>query len=380
MKKYLLNTFSFIDNWLFKYLSKKSLILFCSPSPPPPPEPIDVFETTTDYAKAVRASLPDILATERAGRPEFVKLELADIESALFGADGQRGILDLTREAGERIREEELTAKRADLATLDEFGTTVSERLRGLADPDADRIARAQADQAMRLFETAESGPTPEQIRNITQGVLGGVPTGNLNDTSTLARQFLARDQFARANREEARKAGAIGFQQAQTLGGDPLKFIFGDPSQALRFGSGAYGQGFQFAQTEQGPQLADYDQGVNLALQQRGQDMEYAGAVAQSQSSALGDVLGLVGTIGSAGGSSVFGKALGKIGSCWVAREVYGIHNPKWLMFRNWLLNDSPNWFRNIYIKYGERFAKFISNKPFLKNIIRKWMNTKIK
>ena len=65
---------------------------------------------------------------------------------------------------------------------------------------------------------------------------------------------------------------------------------------------------------------------------------------------------------------------------ACWVAREVYGIDNPKWLEFREWMLNDSPSWFRNLYLKYGERTAKFISNKPRIKSIIRNWMNTKIK
>ena len=66
--------------------------------------------------------------------------------------------------------------------------------------------------------------------------------------------------------------------------------------------------------------------------------------------------------------------------GGCWVAREVYGINNSKWLLFRDYLFNESPNWFRNIYIKHGEKFANFISNKPLLKSIIKLWMNMKIK
>ena len=36
----------------------------------------------------------------------------------------------------------------------------------------------------------------------------------------------------------------------------------------------------------------------------------------------------GLAGGIGAAGGASSF--------FCWVAREVYGEHNPAWLLFRN--------------------------------------------
>lgn len=64
---------------------------------------------------------------------------------------------------------------------------------------------------------------------------------------------------------------------------------------------------------------------------------------------------------------------------ACWVAREVYGIENPKWLDFREWMLNDSPAWFRALYLKFGERFAKFISDKPKVKAVIRRWMDSKV-
>jgi len=85
--------------------------------------------------------------------------------------------------------------------------------------------------------------------------------------------------------------------------------------------------------------------------------------------------------------GANLFGSAA-KVGSaiapggffCWVAREVYGVDNPKWIEFRNWMAIDAPAWFRNLYVRFGERIAEFISNKPMLKNVIRKWMDSKIK
>lgn len=64
----------------------------------------------------------------------------------------------------------------------------------------------------------------------------------------------------------------------------------------------------------------------------------------------------------------------------CWVAREVYGTDNPRWLIFRDWMLNRAPSRFRTLYFGYGERFARFISDKPRLKAIIRCWMDTRIK
>lgn len=63
----------------------------------------------------------------------------------------------------------------------------------------------------------------------------------------------------------------------------------------------------------------------------------------------------------------------------CWVAREVYGEDNPDWLLFRKWLFSRAPVWLLNKYIEYGERIAKFISNKKRIKALLRMWMDSKI-
>lgn len=80
------------------------------------------------------------------------------------------------------------------------------------------------------------------------------------------------------------------------------------------------------------------------------------------------------IGAIGQLGGAAIIGTAL-----CWVARECYGEENPKWLAFRHWLLTKAPAWFRNLYIKYGERFALWIHDKPKLKSLIRRWMDGRV-
>ena len=64
----------------------------------------------------------------------------------------------------------------------------------------------------------------------------------------------------------------------------------------------------------------------------------------------------------------------------CWVAREVYGETSPQWLLFRSWLLCDSPSWFRNLYINKGEAFADWLSKNTWLKPIIRRWMDGRIR
>lgn len=68
--------------------------------------------------------------------------------------------------------------------------------------------------------------------------------------------------------------------------------------------------------------------------------------------------------------------SASGMAAACWVAREVYGIDNPKWLVFREWLLNEAPRPLRWAYLKFGERFAAWIADKPAWKNVIRYFMD----
>jgi len=76
--------------------------------------------------------------------------------------------------------------------------------------------------------------------------------------------------------------------------------------------------------------------------------------------------------------GIGSFGGTAG-IFACWVAREVYGADNPKWLEFREWMFTKASDNLRNFYLEYGERIAKSIRNKPKIKAIIRKWMDSKI-
>jgi hypothetical protein len=83
-----------------------------------------------------------------------------------------------------------------------------------------------------------------------------------------------------------------------------------------------------------------------------------------------------------SAAGSAI-GNLIGTLGSswimCWVAREVYGKSNPEWFIFRTWLEYDAPKWFKKLYKKYGEQYASFISDKPMLKYITKKLMDSVI-
>jgi hypothetical protein len=75
----------------------------------------------------------------------------------------------------------------------------------------------------------------------------------------------------------------------------------------------------------------------------------------------------------------SAAGGGIGQNTTCWVAREVYGVDDPRWLLFRAWLLTEAPDWLRETYIAHGESFAGWIHDKPVMKAAIRVLMDRAI-
>jgi len=85
------------------------------------------------------------------------------------------------------------------------------------------------------------------------------------------------------------------------------------------------------------------------------------------------GGMGGMGGGMGGMGG----GMGGGGVGFCWVAREVYGPHDSRWLAFRAWLSTDAPEWLRAAYGEHGERLADWIHDKPVAKWVVRQAMDT---
>ena len=164
--------------------------------------------------------------------------------------------------------------------------------------------------------------------------------------------------------------------QQAAQQGGVTAASLgligFGQTPAAMQFG--AQQQGISAGQMQMGPQLFDPNAGINLAMQNASNLGNYQAATYGARAAAQGQIAGaMIGAMGNLGGAAVTKY-------CWVAREVYGEDNPKWVMFREWLLTKAPSWFRSLYIQHGERFAAFLRTKTTLKRLIRKWMDSRIK
>ncbi len=283
------------------------------------------------------------------------------------------GLFDLLEEQSERagdLQREQLGLQReADVGALKEFAPQIVEAYRD-ADPYSTGLAEQQTAMANDLYQRSQ-GLNPEQQRMVDQQALGMAQSqGRVTDQSAVAGQLLGRENYLSSLRSQAAGMGQQAFNQNRMIAGDVGMTLLGRPSSSIGLGGQMLGQATAGAAGPMGPQLFDPNAGINMALQQRGQDITFQGMQAQANAAKSAGIMGAAGSI--AGGYLA--------GGCWVAREVYGIENPKWLEFREWMLNDSPSWFRNLYLKYGERIAKFISNKPRVKSIIRKWMNTKIK
>jgi hypothetical protein len=338
-------------------------------------------EFRKDYQGVTDPRLQEkLIAAEEQFRPRYAALELQDIATYAQGLKDPEtgeaitpGVFDLleeqSRRAGVLQREQLQEQREADVSALQEFAPQVVEAYRE-ADPRSAALADLAQQQAERLYAEAEGPLSPERRRMAEQAArAGSLARGRIGDESSIAAEILGREQFKSGLRAEARQAGAGAFGQQRQMAGDIGMTLLGRPSSAIQLGGQMLGQAQGLAAGPTGPQLFDPNVGINMALQQRGQDIEFQGAQMQARGAMIG---GLAGGLGSLGG--------GFASKCWVAREVYGENNPKWLQFREWLNHKAPRWFDRLYIKYGEQFAKFISNKPRLKAIIRKWMDNRIK
>ena len=89
------------------------------------------------------------------------------------------------------------------------------------------------------------------------------------------------------------------------------------------------------------------------------------------------GGAAGMAGGIGFGSGvSNIFGVTTPPSPpTCWVAREVFGVTNPMWMLFYDWKENDGPKWLKLLYNKFGKSVARFIRNKPGLKRLIKRAM-----
>jgi hypothetical protein len=56
----------------------------------------------------------------------------------------------------------------------------------------------------------------------------------------------------------------------------------------------------------------------------------------------------------------------------CWVARAAFGETDIRWMIFRAWLIDDAPAWFRSLYIRHGELVGSWLSGRNGARRVVR--------
>ena len=350
-----------------------------TPTPPPAPTPISAADEYRRTAEMMADPVlqQKMLDVEKQLRPQYAALNLADLQTYQTGLLGMQ---DATTRQAAALERETLAAQRAaDIGDVEKYGARATSALRA-ADPFSARMAELSQQAAEQAY-AASGQVTPEQMRSAQQTArAAGSARGRLGDQSTIAAEILGREDILARRRAEAAQAGQFAFGMNRAISADPFQAILGRQSGAMGYGAQQMGMAQQLGSQAIGPRAVDYNAGLNLAMQNQsnlgnyntaifGSQAQLAGANAQARATMISGAFQGLGAMGAA--------AIAK--PCWVAREVYGETNPKWILFREWLMNNAPSWFRNLYLKHGEKFADWIADKPVLKSIIRKWMDSRI-
>ncbi|BAQ84628.1 hypothetical protein [uncultured Mediterranean phage uvMED] len=303
---------------------------------------------------------------------------------------GEVGISDPTKVQSQGVQADAL---RAGLMTDAEEALG-----QGLTDREERQIAeaaRARSTMMGRTFDqsgaiaeaearVAEDNQRKMQNRGFAQSVLGqeaGIQTSD-NTRSMQADQFnVASKMDAQKLRESLRQQGLLGYldaasrvSQLENQGQlDPFQAILGrSGGGSLQAGQSVFGQaGYGL---NSGPAYLNPESGLGYIQNQATNAANMYGAQVAADATKTAGIYSGLGALGGGLGGGMIAKY------CWVAREVYGEHNPAWKMFRMWMFLESPTWFFKLYKNYGERFANFIADKPRLKAVIRKWMDSKIR
>lgn len=334
------------------------------------------------YGEAYRSGLeaqielaPELMASEREFRPQQQQLDIDLLRSALYGSDGQAGLLDMYGGAGagaraqevgmgQYTREQAAADKRAqvegDMALVREYGAEARDAFK-----EANPLMEALERDAMQSIE-GQGRLSDQERREISQPLLAQYTAAGRSFDNAAAQDLFRRTDDVRNQRlMQARGYGTqvAGMRQQY----DPFMAILGRQGT----GNQIYGQQMGMAGGLNKGAFFNPEAGVGYTSQAYANQVNLAGAQAAARGNAMGGLFSGLGT--AVGGMAQAGMF------CWVAREVYGETNPKWVQFRQWLIYKAPMWLVKLYYKHGEKFAKYISNKPALKNIIRNWMDRRI-
>lgn len=204
-----------------------------------------------------------------------------------------------------------------------------------------------------------------------------------------------ASNQAGQYNSGASNDAGRFNAGMAQQYGNDVFgrsqgygNFLLGQAQNPNQMAMGLMGQAPDYTNALLGYGGDLYNTNFNGATSRFNSGQNNSAAMTSAGFGLLGQGINAYGNYAgqtySGGGGYNPGSSLGTYGmgagmTCWVAREVYGEDDPKWLAFRYWLLEFAPLGLRDAYIEGGEELAEFLKSHPEMKPGIRAFMDEKI-
>lgn len=288
---------------------------------------VDIRGSIRDYVRGLSGVLPMIAQQEARFRPEFQRLNLQDVQSFLYGGQGQQGLMGLQSRAARQTRDLLQRERRQELRDLRQASGGFRRFADVLSPEAAAQVGTAAEMAAEARMREQQMGITPGEQRDIEQRAReSAAARGMTGSTGSLATEVLNRDiyqqQKGAALRAEATQAGRNAFELGQSFYTAPgMAYLTGAPksfgvgSGMLNLGLGAIGAGL--------PQLFQPGQGLNIAGINAQNQLAAQSANAQSQAAYQQGIMGMIGSgVGAAasiaaapmtGGTSLLGLALGR-------------------------------------------------------------------
>lgn len=272
--------------------------IFSKPKTPSVPK-ADIEGDIRKYVSGYNKVLPDVIRSETQYRPQFMGLNLGDVNTFLQGTDNQMGIFGLGRIAQQESSQNLEAARMADLQSM----LGMAPQFRGFAQtlsPESQQQVEASQAEAARATQAARQLSAQDK-RSAEQAAREAYASrGRLDGNEAVSAEILNREGAMANRRAEAAQARGNAFGMAQDfysvpgygfLGASPLSYQAG--MQQLGMGLGAIGSAT--------PQMINPDTGVNIGAQQRANQTAAAGAGASAKASWGSGLLGGLGAIGGA-------------------------------------------------------------------------------
>jgi hypothetical protein len=227
--------------------------------------------------------------------PGYLQNALNLQNSALFGMDGTPGLMAQQGRAADELEEMRArtvaSQRSSDISDVESLGARATEAFRA-SDPQRQDLMARQTSLTNMLYDRAD-GLTPQEERLATQQAREGFAArGRIDDNASMLAEALNREEYKRANRQEAQQSGAGLFGMYQATAADPFQAVLGRPSGAMPMsGQSAYSAMGLTGQAS--PQLFNPDTGANLGLQNTANLNQYNSAVAGANAASSGAMMG---------------------------------------------------------------------------------------